>query len=69
MTTSEASVARPSNDIESIAYRYRSDFPILAQRSSSGQPLIYLDHAATSQKPTAVLEALQRYYSNEWGTK
>ena len=53
------------NASRSLAERTRSDFPILAQRSSSGQPLIYLDHAATSQKPTAVLEALQRYYSND----
>ena len=47
-----------------IAERTRADFPILSQ-SSSGQPLIYLDHAATSQKPEAVLQALQAYYRND----
>ena len=47
----------------SLAERTRSDFPILDQRSSQGDPLIYLDHAATSQKPRVVLEALQAYYS------
>jgi cysteine desulfurase / selenocysteine lyase len=40
----------------------RNDFPILAQEVRPGVPLIYLDSAATSQKPTAVLDALDRYY-------
>ncbi|MCS7234869.1 MAG: cysteine desulfurase [Armatimonadetes bacterium] len=39
----------------------RQDFPLL-QRSVDGKPLVYLDSAATSQKPRVVLEALQRYY-------
>jgi cysteine desulfurase / selenocysteine lyase len=39
----------------------RSDFPILA-RPVNGQPLVYLDSGASSQKPRAVLEAMQRYY-------
>lgn len=39
----------------------RGDFPILAQQVN-GKPLVYLDSAATSQKPAAVLEALDRYY-------
>jgi len=47
----------------SLADRTRSDFPILDQRSSQGSPLIYLDHAATSQKPRAVLDALEAYYA------
>ena len=47
----------------SLAERTRSDFPILDQRTSEDCPLIYLDHAATSQKPQVVLDALQAYYS------
>lgn len=39
----------------------RKDFPILAQKIN-GQPLVYLDSAATSQKPKAVIEVLKRYY-------
>jgi cysteine desulfurase/selenocysteine lyase len=39
----------------------RRDFPILAT-SIHGKPLVYLDSAATSQKPQSVLDALQRYY-------
>jgi cysteine desulfurase/selenocysteine lyase len=39
----------------------RRDFPILA-RSVNGQPLVYLDSAASSQKPAQVIEAVQRYY-------
>lgn len=45
----------------SIPLDVRADFPLL-QRSVDGKPLVYLDSAATSQKPRAVLEALQRYY-------
>lgn len=37
------------------------DFPIL-KKEINGQPLIYFDHAATSQKPRQVLEAIQDYY-------
>jgi cysteine desulfurase/selenocysteine lyase len=39
----------------------RDDFPILTQRPG-GKPLVYLDSAATSQKPRQVIEALVRYY-------
>ena len=39
----------------------RRDFPIL-DTLAHGKPLIYLDNAATSQKPTTVIEALDRYY-------
>jgi len=39
----------------------REDFPILTQRVH-GKPLVYLDNSATTQKPRAVLDALQRYY-------
>ena len=39
----------------------RAEFPILSQ-SVNGRPLVYLDNAATSQKPRAVLEASRRYY-------
>ncbi|HBG52580.1 MAG TPA: cysteine desulfurase CsdA, partial [Gammaproteobacteria bacterium] len=39
----------------------RTDFPILDQLIH-GQRLVYLDNAATAQKPRAVLEAMDRYY-------
>ncbi len=39
----------------------RQDFPIL-ERRVRGQPLVYLDNAATTQKPHAVIEAMTRYY-------
>ena len=55
--------ARAGVDIVSLASRYRADFPILEQKAPDGRPLVYLDHAATSQKPRQVLSALQQYYS------
>ncbi|RMF32370.1 MAG: aminotransferase class V-fold PLP-dependent enzyme, partial [Chloroflexi bacterium] len=44
-------------DVEAI----RADFPILS-RQVRGQPLVYLDSAATSQKPLPVLEAMETFY-------
>jgi cysteine desulfurase/selenocysteine lyase len=49
--------ARPGLDVAAL----RADFPLLAQRMH-GKPLVYLDNAATSQKPRAVIEAISRYY-------
>jgi len=48
----------PSWDVE----RIRKDFPILSQEVH-GRPLVYLDNAATTQKPQAVIEALETYYA------
>lgn len=45
-------------DVEEI----RNDFPIL-KRFVNGKPLVYLDNAATSQKPQAVIDALTQYYT------
>ena len=42
----------------------REDFPILRERAH-GHPLIYLDSAATSQKPRAVIEAVRNFYEHE----
>ncbi|MBI2856185.1 MAG: aminotransferase class V-fold PLP-dependent enzyme, partial [Chloroflexi bacterium] len=39
----------------------RKDFPILS-RQVNGKPLVYLDNAATSQKPSSVIQALVEYY-------
>ncbi len=44
--------------------RLRDDFPILRQKVH-GRPLVYLDNAATTQKPKVVLDALQRYYTQD----
>jgi len=50
----------PSANID--VQRVRADFPILG-RTVHGKPLVYLDNAATSQKPRAVLDAIAAYYS------
>lgn len=43
---------------------YRNDFPILEAKIGK-RPLIYLDNAATTQKPACVLEAARRYYESQ----
>jgi cysteine desulfurase/selenocysteine lyase len=48
---------RPAFDAE----RVRADFPLLS-RSMRGKSLVYLDNAATSQKPRHVIDAIHRYY-------
>ncbi len=45
-------------------HRIRSDFPILDQKVN-GHPLVYLDSAASSQKPRAVIQTLSRYYERD----
>ena len=44
--------------------RLRRDFPIL-QEQVNGKPLVYLDNAATTQKPQAVIDTLTKYYTEE----
>jgi len=44
--------------------RVRDDFPIL-HRTAHGKPLVYLDNAATTQKPNAVIDRIVRYYTEE----
>lgn len=46
-----------------ISSQIREQFPILNQKIN-GHPLVYLDSAATSQKPRQVIEAVKSYY--EW---
>jgi cysteine desulfurase / selenocysteine lyase len=55
-----SATATPALDVE----RLRQDFPILSQRVR-GKPLVYLDNAATSQKPRAVIDAVSRFYASE----
>lgn len=47
------------------AYRLRADFPILDQRVH-GKPLVYLDNAATAQKPRSVIDAVSHFYSHDY---
>ena len=44
------------------AHKIRDDFPILA-RKINGKPLVYFDNAATTQRPTQVIRAIEKFYS------
>jgi len=60
MTALQRHIA-PAFDVEAI----RRDFPILS-RDVYGKPLVYLDNAASAQKPKAVLDAINRSYTQEY---
>ena len=67
MTASNRTSGRqlPGDSVGSLdVARIRDDFPILKQ-TVNGKPLIYLDNAATSQKPQVVIDALVNYYETE----
>jgi cysteine desulfurase/selenocysteine lyase len=55
-------VAEPPGGRTRVPGTIRDDFPIL-RASHDGKPLVYLDNAATTQKPQAVLDAIVEYYS------
>jgi cysteine desulfurase/selenocysteine lyase len=57
---SDAPVDSRPFDVEAI----RRDFPILHQ-NINGKPLVYLDSAASSQRPQAVIDAISRYYEHD----
>ncbi len=54
----------PAADSGLDVKRLREDFPIL-HTSVHGKPLVYLDNAATTQKPRAVIDALAHYYQHD----
>ena len=67
MTAGRQNLARESRPDVKIVYdvqAVRADFPIL-QLTVRGKPLVYLDNAATSHKPKAVLEAVDRFYTHD----
>jgi cysteine desulfurase/selenocysteine lyase len=51
-------------DLQSDMNKVRLEFPILERILPNGKPLIYLDNAATSQKPISVINAITDYYTN-----
>jgi cysteine desulfurase/selenocysteine lyase len=62
MSTAQLSLeTAPAYDVE----RIRGDFPILS-REVYGKPLVYLDNAASAQKPRRVLDAIKRAYESEY---
>ena len=56
------SVAR-SPEVAQAPVRWRDDFPILST-TVRGKPLVYLDNAATTQKPRRVIDAVSDYYAS-----
>lgn len=59
VTSAGVAAAAPAESFD--PHRIRADFPLLT--SPRQKPLVYLDSAATSQKPQAVLDAMHRYYT------
>lgn len=63
-TTAHPNVAANGNSRAFDVERIREQFPIL-RRQINGKPLVYLDNAATTQKPQVVIDRVRDYYSNE----
>ena len=61
--TNTVTTAKPPFDVDKI----RKDFPVLAQEAR-GKPLVYLDNAATTQKPWSVINRVYKFDSEEYGT-
>jgi cysteine desulfurase / selenocysteine lyase len=61
MNAAVTAARRPSDfDVAAV----RRDFPVL-QQNVNGKPLVYLDNAASSQRPRAVIDAISRYYEHD----
>jgi cysteine desulfurase / selenocysteine lyase len=61
-TETPAKPEKPASSEANDLQKRRQDFPIL-QQEVNGKPLIWLDNAATTQKPQVVIDTLSRYYS------
>lgn len=63
-----STVAKTPHEIDVVSgfdvQKVRKDFPVLQQKVH-GKPLVYLDNAATTQKPLAVIDALEHYYRHD----
>ena len=60
-----AGTARAPVPVAFDVERVRVDFPLLSQRVADGRPLVYLDNAATTQKPRQVIDAIARFYAED----
>jgi cysteine desulfurase/selenocysteine lyase len=63
MTAHAVLATPPALDVAAL----RADFPTL-RRTINGHPLVYLDNAATSQKPQVVIDRMNRFYTEEYST-
>ena len=62
--TDQSALASGASDVYDVE-RYRRDFPILS-KPMNGQPLVFLDSAASAQKPRHVIDAVRNVYENEY---
>ena len=63
--TASASASLAVSTAPPLGAALRADFPLLHQDVWEAKPLVYLDSAATSQKPTCVLEAMQHHQQKD----
>jgi len=65
VTDAQRAALRSSSRTPFDVERVRADFPLLRQRVADGRPLVYLDNAATTQKPQKVIDAMSRFYAED----
>ena len=56
----------PVDERRLLPHSLRNDFPILAQPTESGEPLVFLDNAASTQRPRQVIEAISSVYERDY---
>jgi cysteine desulfurase/selenocysteine lyase len=64
MSATNPAYAHPAHACALDPYAVRGDFPIFLQRVN-GKPLVYLDNAATTQKPRSVIDGIAHYYESD----
>lgn len=65
MTGAQRAAMHPPAHTPFDVERVRADFPLLRQTVADGRPLVYLDNAATTQKPQQVIDAMSRFYAED----
>lgn len=66
LETGALGTGAPMSPAETLRIGHKGDFPIFQETAEDGRPLVYLDSAASAQKPLAVIEAMREFDSRQY---